>query len=482
MLLLLCCLQVNDLCAQVIRGRVIDSKSGKSVPYVNIFLEKSSKGTVTNAEGEFNFRLPSDAPDEETLAFSHIGYSKFRISVGEAKRSGKLLIQLPVEDQELMEALVTTLDPKKIMKKMQENLVATMYPDAYEVEVFYREVIQDQDGYQGLARARGFLHAEPFDLKHSKNIAVSNHFLVFDQVQKTNYGIITSLWGTPRHASYHTEVIFEMWDFNLSWFDYELLGQRMVADRMVYVIKTSPKGSSISNKGKRWNLWRYGLLEDATFYIDQEDHGVHMMELGQQYPQEQESSKYRMSQWVRKNRDAVVKYRRNEQGNYLFSYITYSNRYTSLGFQTQEIPERRDVTEYAEMYAMDYEFVDLSLEELRKKYKTVINGEKPFRMIRYPVPYLNGWMFFAGDPRYHESFWNEYEYPAMSKESEIEASLSKEASLESQFKKFSNDQRYLLPIIKKKYNLESVEFWSVDNVQKQFKQSANTFFKYGYFK
>ncbi len=478
-------LQFHHLNAQIVRGKVVDSKTGDAVPYVNIFLENYAKGTVTNAEGEFNFRLPDNISETDTLAFSHIGYSRFRLSVREAVAKEKLMVTLQVGDQELMEALVTTLDPKKIMKKMQDNLTSNMYPDAYEVEIFGREYVQDQNGYQGLARARGFLHVEPFDLKQSKRNANSYHFLAFDQVQKTEYGILNNWYGGMRSSQIlflFTRVIFEIWDFKLSWFDFELLGQKIIGDRKVYIIKSSTRGSGISNKGSRRLLKHYGLLEDATFYIDQEDYGVHMMELGQKYSGNIVSNKYILHQWKREKRNAIVKFRRDEAGHYFFSYANQDHRYTALGYKTEQKPEVRDIFEYAEIYAMDYEFVDLSNEALSIKYKAPVFGEKPLRRISYPVPSVNGWMFLKGDPRYDPDFWKIYDYPSMAKEKEIEKALSKNKSLEEQYRGFSNDQRYLLPIMRRKYNLEGVDHWSVERVQKLFQQSAETLNKYGYFK
>ncbi|SNS04000.1 CarboxypepD_reg-like domain-containing protein [Belliella buryatensis] len=478
-------LQFHHLDAQVVRGKVVDSKTGDAVPYVNIFLENYAKGTVTNAEGEFNFRLPENISKTDTLAFSHVGYSRYRLSVREAISKEKLMVTLQFGDQELMEALVTTLDPKKIMKKMQDNLTSNMYSDAYEVEIFGREYIQDQNDYQGIARARGFLHVEPFDLKQSKKNANSYHFLAFDHVQKSDYGIINNRTGRIRSSQFlvsYSNMIFEIWDFKLSWFDFELLGQKIIDDRKVYIIKSITRGSGISNKGSRWLLSHYGLLEDATFYIDQEDYGVHMMELGQKYTGNIETNKYILHQWKRDERNAIVKFRRNDAGYYFFSYANQSQRYTSLGYKTEKNPGTREVYEFGEVYAMDYEFVDLTNEALAIKYKAPVFGEKPMRRIRYPVPSLNGWMFLMGDPRYNQDFWKTYEYPPMAKENEIEKALSKNKSLEEQYKSFSNDQRYLLPIIRRKYNLEGVDYWSVERVQNQFQQSAATLNKYGYFK
>ena len=55
-----------------IKGIVKDSKSGETLPYVNIFVPGTNKGTATNVDGYFTlFDIPSDT---SCLELSYIGY------------------------------------------------------------------------------------------------------------------------------------------------------------------------------------------------------------------------------------------------------------------------------------------------------------------------------------------------------------------------------------------------------------------------
>jgi TonB-linked SusC/RagA family outer membrane protein len=64
---------------QEVRGTVIDAQTGDTLPGVNIRVKDSlTRGTVTNLEGNFRFRLE---PGEQILVFSYVGYATQEIDV-----------------------------------------------------------------------------------------------------------------------------------------------------------------------------------------------------------------------------------------------------------------------------------------------------------------------------------------------------------------------------------------------------------------
>jgi len=54
-----------------VKGTVTNSKSGKSLPGVNIKVKGTTTGTTTNAKGKYSLSVPSP---QDTLVFSYIGY------------------------------------------------------------------------------------------------------------------------------------------------------------------------------------------------------------------------------------------------------------------------------------------------------------------------------------------------------------------------------------------------------------------------
>lgn len=448
----------------LVSGRVTRADNAESVSFVNIIITALGKGTVSNADGAFNFQIPTGARPEMEVVFSHIGFESTRLSVADLGGPSLEVKMIPSE-YDLDQAVVLDFSPQVILERVKDSLISTQYGHPHEMEVFYRELIWGNDSIQGLTRARGFMHSEGYQEKHSSKASVDgNQFnmLSFDQIQKSDYGILTSMKGTGRSSigdGIFPVLIFRMWDFKVNWFDYELLGGKKIGDRDVFVLAIKAKNNSIGRKASKWGFSSYGLLEDAVFYIDQEDYGVHMMELLQRYDGRLEKSKYRRLIYAREKREAVVKYQRNEAGDYLFTYANYVNHYRDYGYDTEENPKRWQVKEYAELYAMDHEFVNLTKDQLREKYKMDVTGEAPHRSLHPHIEWYNGWIFIAGKARYHPEFWAEYDFPTYPNEQKLEMDLSKNRPLEAQFSAFTNKQFYLFAELRKRHGIKN-DYWA----------------------
>jgi len=442
----------------LVSGKVIRADNAEPVPFVNIIISELGKGTVSTMDGDFNFRLPANAEPEMEIVFSHIGFESTRMKVADLGNS-TLEVEMIPSEYDLDQAIVLDFSPEVILERVKDNLINTQYGKPHEMEVFYRELIWGNDTIQGLSRARGYLHSEGYQEKHSSKANVSGNnynMLSFDQIQKSDYGILTDMTGAGRGSLgdfIFVELIFRMWDFKVSWFDYELLGGKKIGDRDVFVLAIKAKNSGVKRKSEKWGFDSYGLLGNAVFYIDQEDYGVHMMELSQRYTGDQEKSKYRRQIYAREKREGLVKYQRNADGDYLFTYANYVNHYTDFGYDTEENPKTWKVKEYAELFATDYEFVNLDKEQLRQKYKMDVTGEAPDRSLHPHIDTYNGWIFTFGKPMYNSDFWVTYDFPSFPDERSLEKQLSANRPLETQFSEFRNNQFYLFTILRRRHGL-----------------------------
>jgi len=70
-------IQIN---AQIITGKIIDSKSKEAIPYVNIGIVELAKGTVSDLEGNYELNVNSD---EDIITISSIGFETLNIKVKE---------------------------------------------------------------------------------------------------------------------------------------------------------------------------------------------------------------------------------------------------------------------------------------------------------------------------------------------------------------------------------------------------------------
>ncbi len=85
---------------QVVTGQVTDAGTGEPLPGVNIMIEGTLTGTVTNIDG--NYSLTVDVPDA-VLVYSFVGYVTRRVTVGEQRT---IDVALSVDLAELDEVVV----------------------------------------------------------------------------------------------------------------------------------------------------------------------------------------------------------------------------------------------------------------------------------------------------------------------------------------------------------------------------------------
>ncbi|WP_200977844.1 TonB-dependent receptor [Echinicola sp. 20G] len=126
-LILFLVLFVGQATAQesTIIGTVTDANTGETIPGVNILIEGSVKGTVTDLEGDFSIQ----ASPKDVLIFSYIGYETQNITIG---NESTLNVSLETDSKQLDEVVVIgygeqsretlTSSVAKLDKKVLENV------------------------------------------------------------------------------------------------------------------------------------------------------------------------------------------------------------------------------------------------------------------------------------------------------------------------------------------------------------------------
>ena len=59
-----------------IKGKVIDSETGDPVPFANVFVKGTARGTTTDFEGFYTFKIDADETVPDTLTASYLGYTE----------------------------------------------------------------------------------------------------------------------------------------------------------------------------------------------------------------------------------------------------------------------------------------------------------------------------------------------------------------------------------------------------------------------
>lgn len=73
-----------------IKGKIIDAETGDPVPFANVFVKGTARGTTTDFEGYYSFKIDADETIPDTLTASYLGYTEKSKPV--TKQQGTLII------------------------------------------------------------------------------------------------------------------------------------------------------------------------------------------------------------------------------------------------------------------------------------------------------------------------------------------------------------------------------------------------------
>ncbi|MBB6460371.1 SusC/RagA family TonB-linked outer membrane protein [Flammeovirga kamogawensis] len=114
-------MSIDGYAQNVLKGQVVDASTGEPLPGVNIFIEKTTKGTITNFDGEFSLVVE---PGESIVA-SFIGYVQQVIPV---TTEALISISLQMDTEALEEVVVIGYGTQK--KKEITGAVGVLKSDA----------------------------------------------------------------------------------------------------------------------------------------------------------------------------------------------------------------------------------------------------------------------------------------------------------------------------------------------------------------
>lgn len=132
-------------------GQLIDSKNKSTIPYASISVLGHPFGTISNIDGEFQLKIPSEY-ESDTLVISCLGYARRSILLDTLQHNEFQLQLDPVEIQ-LREVKVTAADPLKILDNMIDNISKNYSTNIQLMSSFYREVLKQDKEYINVCEA-----------------------------------------------------------------------------------------------------------------------------------------------------------------------------------------------------------------------------------------------------------------------------------------------------------------------------------------
>ena len=223
-----------------ISGRVKDRHTRRVLENVNIQLQGTSIGTVTNADGRFTLKIPLDA-ERPTLLLSHLGYQTLQLpATGLAPGSDLLLTP---QSLQLAEVVVQPIDAQQVVTEAVSRLSANYYPHRSMSTTFYRETVRKRRKYITVSEAVAQLYKEEYrsNLQRDRVRLLKGRRLVSPRSGDT---LAVKLEGGPTLAlemdlAKNPGVVLSP-DY-LLFYRYQLTDYVLIDDRLCYAIHFEPR-------------------------------------------------------------------------------------------------------------------------------------------------------------------------------------------------------------------------------------------------
>lgn len=221
-----------------VSGIIEDKKTKKSIPYASISIQGSMLGTISNADGHFQLKIPANYSDS-IVQISCLGYYTHSAIAKDIKKNET--IYLNTANISLQEVVVRSVGTNYIMAQAKRTLDHNYRKSSYGYQAFYRELAMNRkqhisynealfEGYSPkgsisrddliLKKARQFSQNEVFDTIQLKLKGGTEAAL---QLDIANFRPDFLMHGSEQHYHYHINDL-QMWH-----------------DELIYIVNFRPK-------------------------------------------------------------------------------------------------------------------------------------------------------------------------------------------------------------------------------------------------
>ncbi|HET9054999.1 MAG TPA: carboxypeptidase-like regulatory domain-containing protein, partial [Cyclobacteriaceae bacterium] len=145
-----------------VSGKVTDAETGEPLPFASVWIKGKTIGTITNAQGDFDFHIPA-AFRNETLVISMLGYEDFESVVNSLDATRPLTIALKnslvlLNEMVIRDSLTGGDILERALSRIEENF--PMQP--FLMEGFYRDIKKVGGTYISLLEAAVDIYDESY--------------------------------------------------------------------------------------------------------------------------------------------------------------------------------------------------------------------------------------------------------------------------------------------------------------------------------
>lgn len=228
----------------LVTGIVKDKESRKALANVNIAVQGSNVGTVTNADGVFSLKVSQEELSRGVVV-SHLGYQNTLVS-GEAltKSQKRLTIWLTPTVLTLEMVNVYGGDPLALVEQVIRRVPQNYAPNDHLFSAFYRETIQKRNRYIGISEAVADVYKTSYQTRDASRERVQILKGRRLESQKKSDTLAVKIAGGPNMPIYLdvAKNDEELLDVNmLHCYRFSMQLSMSIDDRMQYVVAFEPR-------------------------------------------------------------------------------------------------------------------------------------------------------------------------------------------------------------------------------------------------
>ena len=218
------------------RGEVVDASTKKPLVFATLALDGTNISTITNTEGEFLLKIPSDKATG-MLTVSFLGYKNKSLALSEL-RPNKNRITLEVSVTQLLEVNINApKDARALVKETLAKKGANYFDDPTLMTAFYREIIKKRRKNVSLSEAVVNIYKTPYNSLRRDAVEL------YKARKSTDYSkldtVALKLQGGPFNALYvdimkYPEYIFA--EDLIEYYNFSFARSTRINDKLIYVI------------------------------------------------------------------------------------------------------------------------------------------------------------------------------------------------------------------------------------------------------
>lgn len=228
----------------LVTGIVKDKESRKALANVNIAVQGSNVGTVTNADGVFSLKVSQEELSRGVVV-SHLGYQNTLVSAEALTKSQKrLTIWLTPTVLTLEMVNVYGGDPLALVEQAIRRVPQNYAPNDHLFSAFYRETIQKRNRYIGISEAVADVYKTSYQTRDASRERVQILKGRRLESQKKSDTLAVKIAGGPNMPIYLdvAKNDEELLDVNmLHCYRFSMQLSMSIDDRMQYVVAFEPR-------------------------------------------------------------------------------------------------------------------------------------------------------------------------------------------------------------------------------------------------